>query len=70
MNAHKNARTTPYVRELIAVRRREGWPVSEIAASFLERALKWMRARHIGVERIMTDKGLAYRSKLFAATLR
>lgn len=31
MNAHKNARTTPYVRELMAARRAEGWPVSEIA---------------------------------------
>lgn len=31
MNAHRNARTTPYVRELMAVRRREGWPVIEIA---------------------------------------
>ena len=42
----------------------------ESAAAFLERALKWMRAHHIGVERIMTDNGSAYRSKLFAATLR
>lgn len=31
MNAHKNARTTPYVRELMAVRRQEGWAVCEIA---------------------------------------
>ena len=31
MNAHKNARTTPYVRALMAVRRAEGWPVVEIA---------------------------------------
>lgn len=31
MNAHKNARTTPYVRELMAVRRAEGWSASEIA---------------------------------------
>lgn len=31
MNAHKNARTTPYTRELMAERRRDGWPVSEIA---------------------------------------
>lgn len=31
MNAHKNARTTPYVRELMAVRRREGWSIAEIA---------------------------------------
>lgn len=31
MNAHKNARTTPYVRELMAHRRAEGWSVGEIA---------------------------------------
>lgn len=31
MNAHKNARTTPYVRELMAARRAEGWSVGEIA---------------------------------------
>lgn len=31
MNAHKNARTTPYVRELMAARRRDGWSVGEIA---------------------------------------
>lgn len=31
MNAHKNARTTPYVRELMAARRAEGWQVCEIA---------------------------------------
>lgn len=42
----------------------------ESAAAFLKRALSWMRARRINVERIMTDNGSAYRSKLFAATLR
>jgi transposase InsO family protein len=31
VNAHKNARTTPHIRELMAARRAEGWPVSEIA---------------------------------------
>lgn len=31
MNAHKNARTTPYVRELMAARRAEGWSAGEIA---------------------------------------
>jgi len=31
VNAHKNARTTPYIRELMASRRSEGWSVSEIA---------------------------------------
>lgn len=41
----------------------------ESAAAFLERALAWMQARRIGVERIMTDNGSAYRSKLFAETL-
>ena len=42
----------------------------ESAAAFLQRALKWMRAHRISVERIMTDNGSAYRSKLFAETLR
>jgi transposase InsO family protein len=31
VNAHKNARTTPYVRELMSDRRAEGWSASEIA---------------------------------------
>jgi transposase InsO family protein len=31
VNAHKNARTTPYVRELMSVRRADGWSVDEIA---------------------------------------
>jgi transposase InsO family protein len=42
----------------------------ESATAFLKRALEWMSARRIGVERIMTDNGSAYRSKLFAAALR
>lgn len=42
----------------------------ESAAAFIKRALSWMETRRIGVERIMTDNGSAYRSKLFAATLR
>lgn len=42
----------------------------ESATAFLSRALRWMRGRRIEVERIMTDNGSAYRSKLFAATLR
>ncbi len=31
VNTHKNARTTPYVRVLMAARRAEGWSVGEIA---------------------------------------
>ena len=31
VNAHKNARTKPYVRELMAARRAEGWSAAEIA---------------------------------------
>src|SRR5689334_15895950 len=31
VNVHQNARTTPYIRELMAVRRGEGWAASEIA---------------------------------------
>ena len=42
----------------------------ESGAAFLQRALKWMRAHRISVERIMTDNGSAYRSKLFAETVR
>jgi transposase InsO family protein len=42
----------------------------ESACGFLERALKWMRARGVSVERVMTDNGAAYRSKRFAAALR
>jgi transposase InsO family protein len=42
----------------------------ESAVAFLQRALRWMRGHRISVERIMTDNGSAYRSKLFAAALR
>jgi len=31
VNPHRNARTTPFIRELMAQRRAEGWPVSKIA---------------------------------------
>ncbi len=37
---------------------------------FLVRALRWFRARGIKVERVMTDNGSAYVSKLFAKALR
>ena len=33
MNAHKNARTTPHIRELIVARREAGWPVEQIAVA-------------------------------------
>jgi transposase InsO family protein len=37
--------------------------------AFLERALAWLTRHGITVERVMTDNGSAYRSKLFAAAL-
>lgn len=37
--------------------------------AFLERALAWLRRHGVIVERVMTDNGSAYRSKLFAAAL-
>jgi len=36
---------------------------------FLERALAWFAAHGVCVERVMTDNGVAYRSKPFAAAL-
>ncbi|KRB40537.1 MAG: IS481 family transposase [Pseudomonadota bacterium] len=38
--------------------------------AFLERALAWLGRHGVNVERVMTDNGSAYRSKLFAAALR
>lgn len=38
--------------------------------AFLERALAWLGRHGVIVERVMTDNGSAYRSKLFAAALR
>ena len=38
--------------------------------AFLERALAWLARHGVTVERVMTDNGSAYRSKLFAAALR
>ena len=38
--------------------------------AFLVRALRWFRARGISVERVMTDNGSAYLSRLFAKVLR
>jgi len=37
--------------------------------SFLERALGWFQRLGVSVERVMTDNGSAYRSKLFAKAL-
>jgi transposase InsO family protein len=37
--------------------------------AFLERALAWLARHGVSVERVMTDNGSAYRSKLFAKTL-
>jgi len=38
-------------------------------AAFLERALAWLGRHGVSVERVMTDNGSAYRSKLFAQAL-
>jgi transposase InsO family protein len=38
--------------------------------AFLERALAWLARHGVAVERVMTDNGSAYRSKLFAKALR
>jgi len=40
----------------------------ETAAAFLERAVLWFRMRGIVVERVITDNGSCYRSRLWAAT--
>lgn len=42
----------------------------EDTIAFLQRALAWLGRRGISVERVMTDNGSAYRSKLFAQALR
>ena len=39
------------------------------ATAFLERALAWLGRHGVAVERVMTDNGSAYRSKLFAGAL-
>jgi transposase InsO family protein len=41
----------------------------ESAVRFLEDALAWFRAHGVVVERVMTDNGSAFKSKLFAAAL-
>ncbi len=41
----------------------------EDATAFLERALAWLGRHGVSVERVMTDNGSAYRSKLFGAAL-
>jgi transposase InsO family protein len=42
----------------------------EDTTAFLERALAWLQRHGVLVQRVMTDNGSAYRSKLFAAALR
>jgi transposase InsO family protein len=42
----------------------------EDATGFLERALAWYARLGVKVQRVMTDNGSAYRSKLFALALR
>lgn len=39
------------------------------ATAFLQKALAWFRRHGVVVERVMTDNGSAYRSKLFAGAL-
>jgi transposase InsO family protein len=41
----------------------------EDTTAFLQRALAWLSRHGVGVERVMTDNGSAYRSKLFAKAL-
>lgn len=41
----------------------------ESASAFLERALRWFKKQNIRVERVMSDNGSCYRSKLFAKAL-
>jgi transposase InsO family protein len=42
----------------------------EDTTAFLERALAWLARHGVRVERVMTDNGSAYRSKLFAQALK
>jgi transposase InsO family protein len=42
----------------------------ETAVAFLQRAIKWFQSLGVGVERVMTDNGNPYRSKLHAAACR
>lgn len=42
----------------------------EDTTAFLQRALDWLNHHGVAVERVMTDNGSAYRSKLFAEALR
>jgi transposase InsO family protein len=63
VNAHKNARTTPYVRELMAVRRRDGWSVGEIAEAHgvsVRTVYKWL-ARKSAENRSSTARRVANR---------
>jgi len=42
----------------------------ETAVAFLQRAIKWFSSLGVGVERVMSDNGNPYRSKLHAAACR
>jgi transposase InsO family protein len=42
----------------------------ESATAFLDRALAWFATRGIRVQRVMTDNGACYRSRLFGKLLR
>ena len=41
----------------------------EDTTAFLQRALDWLNRHGVAVERVMTDNGSAYRSRLFASAL-
>lgn len=41
----------------------------ESATAFLAQALDWFRAHGVTVQRVMTDNGSAYRSRLFASAV-
>jgi transposase InsO family protein len=63
VNAHKNARTTPHIRELMAARRAEGWPVSEIAEAIgvsARTVYKWL-ARETSENRSSRARRIANR---------
>ena len=41
----------------------------QTAAGFLRRAIRWFEAQGVATERVMTDNGSCYRSKVFAAVV-
>ncbi len=55
-----------------AWRTRRSWPTErrEHVAAFLRRAAAWFARHGVRVERVLTDNGNAFRSRLFAAACR